>query len=449
MPRLGEMIGSPLVLGPSPILRFDACVLAAAAAALLLWAAYLSPDPDRTALSLTFGAAGVLAGALAGGTLFRRAAQRFTLALYEQGITVERFHRRMVFLFERLQEISVSERDLTAPQTGVFRRLRLRSPEGQVFLENAVDNLQEDRLGAFLIDVLARMADEAERRMRSGEGFAGGRWVVDPRGFRTSPGAAPVPYPEIAKVALFEGRISLWREKEERPFFSVPMTSPNALVLRELLWRRIEERPLPVSPEGLGRLLFEKKGLWSRFRAYELGVEKSSPLGTLRLRLSQIERVTYGESVNDGKLHLGTFTTLKLQPEKKKAIKVSTLRRRPDSDLAWLRDIVAQRIAETLARRLEEGEEIDWTGRAKLSRQGVRVRGMRWAGQPREIALLFSEEFVSSLGAGFFRVYRPGEKTPLFEISRQGEDFYPGLLLFERLVAEKSPRPVVHHHPWW
>ncbi len=275
MPRLGEPIGSPLVLGPSPVLRFEVPMLAFAAAVFLLWAAFLSPDPDNTIPSLAIGGIGVLLGSQAGLTALRRAAQRFTLALYEQGITVERFHRRTVFLFDRLQEISVREQDLVSP-TGVFRRIGLRSPEGRILLENVVHLSAEDRLGAFLIDVLARIADEAERRIRAGEGFSGGRWVLDARGFRLSAGAAPVLYSEIAKVSLFEGRISLWREREERPFFAVPMTSPNALVLRELLWRRIEERPLPVSPEGLGRLLFEKKGLWSRCRVYELGVEKSS-----------------------------------------------------------------------------------------------------------------------------------------------------------------------------
>jgi hypothetical protein len=230
--NLGLPMGPRLVLSPRP-LRLDA-----ASAALLGIAAALLAIAWKFSFVLLFGAT---AAALAAAQLIflaLRRRRRFLLTPFERGLVVESRREKLTFLLKDLQTLELRERD--APG-GFLRRLSLAGGEEKIRVEHFVRRGEEDRLGAVLVPLLARLVEITEQKLQGGHTLSGWDWTLSPEGLAAPAHDHPIPLAEIGAVTVRQHRISIWRPHERFPFFVLPDDSPNALVLMAFLSRRLEE----------------------------------------------------------------------------------------------------------------------------------------------------------------------------------------------------------------
>lgn len=319
-------------------------------------------------------------------SLYREISRRWEPVLFEQGITLRRGSRLVAFRFDEIREVVLREKELlvngalAALQWEVTLRsdaaratFRLRAPEGHA-----------DQAGEFLGQLRASLAAAAGQRLREGATLAGQGWRLTGAAFHA--GSQDVPFDMVAGAGLAGGgRVALWRMGEEKPFFTVPLRSPNAVVLHDVLAER-----LPTHEIGLGRFLFEKRArsfpalllgatgvvsfalaAWlilqegglpslalaglvcgvalsagaylmaSRgFRCYEHGLVKFSPLGEQELRFSEVRGVGYRTSPLYYKnFYIGTTYYMTFNREGGRPLEVTAHSRRAgDPDLERLRD---------------------------------------------------------------------------------------------------------------
>ena len=221
--HLGPPMGLPIALGPRP-LRFDPVSVVLLGIAVGLLATAL-----RLGSIVLFGAltAALAAGAVA--LLGLRRSRRALLTPFERGLTFESRGRKRTLLLHDLQSLGLRERDVPG---GLARRIALIDGHGTVRFEHFARRGEEDRLGGFLVHLLARLVEIAEKKTLSGRD-----WVLGPDGLSAPAHDHPVPLAEIGAVTVRQNRVAVWRPHERFPFFVVPADSPNAVVLVALLSR--------------------------------------------------------------------------------------------------------------------------------------------------------------------------------------------------------------------
>src|SRR5262249_43858710 len=131
-------------------------------------------------------------------------------------------------------------------------------PAGTLRFSQLTPTKQPDHVAPVLSWLIDRLADAAEWRMRAGGSLDGEGWSLGAGGFSAKAGEIPVPVPSLARAGVFEHRLSLWRDGEERPFFSVGEATPNALVLDRLVGRLVRGKPETAAAGELGRILFTR-----------------------------------------------------------------------------------------------------------------------------------------------------------------------------------------------
>jgi len=223
-------MGPPIVLGPRPW-RFDpgSVVLLGTALGLLATALRLALSSIWIGFIVLFG---MLTAALAAGAvalLMLRRSRRAVLTPYERGLVFESRGPKRTFLLDDLQSLELRERDVSG---GLVRRIALTDGNGRVRFEQFADRKEEDRLGGFLVHLLAHLVEIAEKKTISGRG-----WVLGPDGLSAPAHDHPVPLAEISAVTVRQHRVAVWRPHERFPFFVFPDDSPNAVVLVALLSR--------------------------------------------------------------------------------------------------------------------------------------------------------------------------------------------------------------------
>ena len=109
--------------------------------------------------------------------LLQRRRERGTLVLYEQGFSWTPGAPRSgsVLRFDEIEALAVWEVDWTgdAGAEGLWRRFDARSPAGRIRFRNTARKELPDAVGAFLNELLDRLADATEARMRSGRPLSG------------------------------------------------------------------------------------------------------------------------------------------------------------------------------------------------------------------------------------------------------------------------------------
>ncbi len=395
-----------------------------------------------------------------------------------------------------------TEEHVNGVPQGRRRRLRLRSQSARLKLDSALSYDQPDELGAWLRALLEALGDAAARRLDGGRTLEGQGWKLSAMGLQTGreralpiSGLAAVGTIHASESRLRE-KIAVWRAGEAEPFFSVGAETANALILEDVLSRRIAaETPADTGatgPEstGFGRLVFERRvsrvaigiaavlgaglaisglvllaavgelsgigvlmlalGLGvtaiallvtiNRLRCYERAVVRRTVLSTRTVAFDQVERMSYrtvDQYLNGA--YVGTNVTITLAPiNAKRKLKFSATVKGGADDLESLRNYVAGRIAERLYARLQVEGEIAWGSKAWISRRGLRFNRRKLTGRTEELRVDFSDRLRTDVVQGKFRLFVPARKKPIFTLACGGDNFYPGLFLFQRLAAEAA-----------
>ena len=171
-------------------------------------------------------------------------------------------------------------------------------------------------------------------------------------------------------------------------------------------------------------------------RFHEHAVVKKSVYGSRTLRYESVEEMTWAEAmlyVNGG--YAGTSYTVKLRPSGEGKPLGFTLRRKEiDADLATARGVIATHVAAGMERVLASAGRAPWGATAWITRDALELRRKGkdetfdrypWAG---------SLEFA--LEKGELKILQPGPEPLLHTIRTSAENFFPGLVLVQKLVSE-------------
>lgn len=343
--------------------------------------------------------------------------RRGHLILFERGFLAGEPGREKAVLFGEVQTLAIDEQarfDRALAGT-VARRVTVRSATGTLRFEHrAVDGLPDPGTPA-LHALLAGVTDVVDQRLRGGGLFTGRGWSLAADGFRIRRGAS-VPLSALARAGLFLGRVRLWKQGEERPFFSLAAGSPNARVLAGVLIRRLAGHVEPASGP-LGRFLFRA----GRVRYHENGVVKAGVRGDRELLFAQVERV---------RLQAASQTRRTVTYQGSGTEITARFPASHESHQLFLGRPAAL-LADRLEQRLATEGQILWVDGVRITPEGLLVP--RRDGEPELVA--FAQGPRLHLTGGRFHLLLSGETRPALTIGTGAWDFFPGLFVLERLYS--------------
>jgi len=492
--RLGAAIGAPVLLEPIPLRNaLGAGSLVLLSLVLLGFGAWGATEGDRGMFTTILPAGLGLFTLLAGAALFyQRSRSRGSLALYEQGFVCEGAGGRTALRFDEVDSLALRQKSRTSYGTlvGMDRRATVRGPAGTLRFAQFSPAGKPDSVAPLLNDLVGRLVDVAEARMRAGGSLDGEGWSLGPGGFSAKAGEIPVPAESLARAGLFEHKVSLWRDGDEGPFFSVRDEAPNALVLGRLVGRRVRGKAEATPAGELGRVLFVRRSrksavytvlgglallalgfflgsrnvagndrlialgmtaagilclpisvlLWAKAcRRHENGLSMTGLFGQRQILYTDVERMSYSavQHYHNG-IYTGTQILLAAYPAAGKPIVFSAHSRGDSEDIDNLREDLAQRIACKLYARLAHEPEVPWTPRVRLSRQGIRFERQKFVGRGEEMFVHFTENPQIEIKAGTLHLSAPGRKGTLLRVPCMAQNFYPGFILFQALRNEAA-----------
>lgn len=485
---LGAVTVNRRVLPPPPISFYPG------SAAMLLFGGIamgmgvffaVSGEPIELCIPFIVIGAGLTAAGIFG--LVRRAALLCEFTVHERGVVITRKGSDQLIPYAQVQEFSLREQPRLDNGTygGMLRTLRFVWPEGRGHVIHFAEATEQDTFGPVVQQVLGKLADAAQGRLGTGASLEGKGWRLDSHGLSVR-GQPSLRLGELAGVATFENKVSLWRPGEELPFFSVPDSSPNARLLGALAARELEGRERLQAGE-LGRLLFQKAvspfgkvvlgvlsalfvlagfgtllmgsillaaGLWalavwcasgcvSYFRVHELGVTKHSLLGSHRLRYSEIVSFQFGavRRYRNG-WYKGTRLSMRFTPGPGgNEIHHSQKVHGNDSELEMLREQVSSMVAAQLLLRLSRGEEFDWGSTARFTQKGLLVRSSALLGEEDAWLAPYDAGLRVSIQNGTCQLFVGDEQQAATNIECAEHNFYPGLKVLYGLLAMQSGKP--------
>jgi hypothetical protein len=492
--RLGAAVGSPVELvPPSHSEAVGPIALLVLALALLGVAGWMKTNPSAAPYVLYPAAAGLLFLLISAALLSRRRLEGGTLTLYERGFALARGGGGTAFAFDEVESLAVLEKERLSNGTpiGIFRSATVRGPAGKIRFAQLTRNGTADFVGAFLGKLLERLAEAAEARLRAGSPLTGGAWSLAQDGFRVRAAGTPVPAQTLARIGVFDNKVSLWRDGEDRPFFSIARDAPNVQILYRMMRHRLRDRPQPAATAGeLGRILFERGSrpqaglvgllalaagvicfwfaaaadpgdqrnlwtwsgalgvgilgfaaavLWAQVaRRHENGLSLNTLAGRRELLYTDIERMKYSVTrhYHNG-AYTGTRSYLQAWSAVGKPITFSASGKGTETDLDALREDLAGRIAAKLRARLAHEPDVPWTPGVRLSHQGIRFAPKRFFGRGAEVTIPYGMKPKYSIQSGIFNLSAAGVPGKL-TTACSAENFYPGLALLQILATEAA-----------
>ena len=192
---------------------------------------------------------------------------------------------------------------------GVVRRFEVWTAESDqpMCMTNRLAVEGEDPLAALIARVIEDLKQRTAANLAGGAFLEGEGWSLAAMQLSVARGRIleTIPFAEIDKVGVYDGKICLWRQGQEEPAAKISPDSKNASILASLLSEWIDHRreasdgqpdatTNPV-PAGMGRLLFERRrndGFWlgvvlsvlgGGFGAVLLFDRETMPLGVILL----------------------------------------------------------------------------------------------------------------------------------------------------------------------
>jgi hypothetical protein len=196
---------------------------------------------------------------------------------------------------------------------------------------------------------------------------------------------------------------------------------------------------------GVGAIMLGStaRRLWKCvFRLHEAGISQRSLTGDRSLRFNEIDQFVFDARRQYSKgRYLGTLFTMVFASDNqpRQGILHSERCAYETDDIARVRDFVSDEIAASMASKLASTGELAWT-RELTIRGGVLMceprRLMRWTGKPADAELDTIRGF--DVAEGWFYVWTIDRERPLFKARTAEPNFYPGLLVFEKLLERKA-----------
>lgn len=191
-------------------------------------------------------------------------------------------------------------------------------------------------------------------------------------------------------------------------------------------------------------------GRGAKYRFFEQGAtlhRKGKDL--VRWSYLDIAAMTYAlvrQSYNG--IYVGTSGTIWLEGQKGDGIKTlkcsfrhmerakGILRRRFEGGdpMDFVRDTVADVVAERLALEIAEKGEAAWTGPATFTKDGLRVKKL--LGAP--AAVSYDKIDRLGFGDGTLVLFEEGSEKAFVSMAVNGKNFWPGFVLFQRLVTPRG-----------
>jgi len=361
----------------------------------------------------------------------------------------------------------------------------------------AVNNV--DPLAALIARVIEDLKQRTAAGLAGGAMLEGEGWRLAAMQLSVARGRVveTLPFAEIDKVAVFDGKICLWRRGQDEPAAKISPDSKNASVLASLLSEWIDHQRqaaggLPAAASGasgMGRLLFERRrneGFWMGFvlaiiggaagaamlfdrdampvgvvlivaaaaslllgvffgrylfRCYESGLTRRRGRDELRLPYDEITEFTY---VATRMFYKGTYIGTRLGltfRAPRGTIRYSAKVQNMDADLDELRDHIAKMIAARMIGDLRAGRSVPWMNDVVFLPQGLQFRRSKMLGLasgPVEV-LPYEQIRGANLNAGVFCLYSKAETKPVISRPVGSANFFPGYFVVLALLAQNMP----------
>lgn len=488
---LGPVVVNRVELAPPPLKLYKVPIA-------LVVLAFLSL-PDALVGNFTAIIRFVLFAGSGTALLVRRARLRCGLTLHEEGVVISRKGVDEVIAYKEVRDFSLQETSkLTqGKQAGVLRTLVFTSAEGKRRIAQFTATGAQDTLASILPELLNRLADAAEARLKKGVPLEGKGWKVHSHVLHVA-GQQPVRLGDLGGVGMDETRVSLWRDGEERPFFSVAAASPNARLLGVVSGRYLVGRkPAPMAGT-LGRLLFQRKmeplreflcwgtaglfllagvglpvmglverswdqvllslgGFWGvaalfvyptfdRLLVYEEGITERSFFHSHTLRYSEIMSFRFRMTRNySGLFYAGASVSMRFTTGRRalEDIQYSQNLRVFDADLDGLCEHVARMMARQLLERLERGDMVRWGPTAMFTKDGLLIQNAKLRLPATERRILYDEKLRFHFEEGTFHLFIGAEERAAMTVERASDtdNFYPGLHLLGMLSSREVNAP--------
>ncbi|MCU0242453.1 MAG: hypothetical protein MUF51_08520 [Vicinamibacteria bacterium] len=490
--RLGRPLGAAVQLPPLPLKDYAGTfLLMIVGLAGAVWTFVLWGDAGQRFAPpvIAVGVASALPIALSLFMLYRRATERAALTLYEHGLSLMRYGRRTLLLWEDVQslQLAIKEKLNNGMHVGYMRKVNLAAGRTRLRFQHLSVAGRNDPVSDALMALVGRLGEEAEKRVAGGGSLQGSGWHLDAAGLHVG-NAAPLPAVSLTEAMAIQNHVAIWQGEDVEASLRVSDSSANALVLLNIVQRKIAERETPARQvQGMGRLIFTRGAgrsvkwvvgvpavflmiaglaafalkaeavvafglfgggallalllfamLRSRFDCHERGVVQRSLLGQKELAYLAIEKISYSVTrhYHNG-VYTGSAVALKLTPEGNgRAVKLSAYAHGSVPEIDYLREHVAALVADRLYARLASESEVPWTGTTTLSRAGVHYRTRKLVGKGEPALASFKDDLRYSIEDGSVHLFVPGAKKSVLDLSCSAENFFPGLILFGRLAVE-------------
>ncbi len=384
---------------------------------------------------------------------------------------------------------------------GTVRRFEVWTADGDkpMCMTNRIVVNGVDPLAALIVRVIEDLKQRTAAGLAEGATLEGDGWRLAAMQLLVARGRVveTLPFAEIDKVAIFDGKICLWRRGQDEPAAKISPDSKNASVLASLLSQWIDHQreacggqPAATSgASGMGRLLFERRtndGLWVGalfaafgavtgtvilfdrdlmplgvailiaavvslllgiffgrhcFRCYELGLTRRRGRDEFRLRYDEITEFTY---VATRMFYKGTYIGTRLGltfRASRGTIRYSAKVQNMDADLDQLRNQIAKRIATGMLGDLRAGRTVPWMNDVVFLPQGLQFRRSKMLGLasgPLEV-LPYEQIRVANLNSGVFCLYSKADAKPVISRPVGSTNFFPGYFAVMALLAQNIP----------
>jgi hypothetical protein len=175
----------------------------------------------------------------------------------------------------------------------------------------------------------------------------------------------------------------------------------------------------------------------SRFRCHELGIsQRILAKGERRIRFDEMKSFQFQATrtyVNGA--YAGTNIQMQFTPREGIPVKVAQSFKDMDQSLNKLRDHVAGVIYHRMLAELGEGREVPWTNNMTFLPEGLRIVPRGLLGRKEPTMIPFDQIGERIFGQGMLEIHVRGQKKAAIMEQCGVDNFYPGYLLLERILA--------------
>jgi hypothetical protein len=251
-------------------------------------------------------------------------------------------------------------------------------------------------------------------------------------------------------AAIGLGRILREHRQRSAAIASLILAAFSGLVAVVCCVAAISLRMLPLLLLGggvglttLAVLATSRRLFRSMFRLHESGISQSTLSGDRHLGFQDIDQFVFDARRQYSKgRYMGTLFTMMFASNSRPRDGIYHSERAAfeTDEILQLRDRVADELATRMAASWSTGQPVRWTTELELSGTAVRFgkKQLRWT-KSLPIEVLFSEIADFDVRNGWFLAWRHEEENPILRVKTSSANFYPGLLLFEQLMAKLGP----------